>query len=67
MSRLRVSLAPLLSPEHALALAAALEKLDRSYELKIFHGEEHVLSGRTAERDADAMRWFRRFDASRTR
>jgi hypothetical protein len=29
--------------------------------LKIFYGEEHVLAGRAAERDADAIAWFRRF------
>jgi dipeptidyl aminopeptidase/acylaminoacyl peptidase len=50
------------SPLHALQLATALEKLHRPYELKIFHGEKHVLSGRARERDEDAMRWFHRFD-----
>lgn len=29
----------------------------------IFYGEKHVLTGRAAERDADAATWFRRFDA----
>lgn len=50
------------SPVHALELAAALEKVRRPYELKIFHGEKHVLGGRARERDEDAVRWFRRFD-----
>jgi dipeptidyl aminopeptidase/acylaminoacyl peptidase len=50
------------SPTHARELAAAPEKLGRPYEPKIFHGEKHVLSGRAAERDQDAMRWFRRFE-----
>jgi dipeptidyl aminopeptidase/acylaminoacyl peptidase len=50
------------SPLHAIQLAAALEKLDKAYELKIFHGEQHILAGRAAERDDDAVRWFRRFD-----
>jgi len=27
----------------------------------VFYGEEHVLGGRAAERDADAVAWFRRF------
>jgi len=49
-------------PVHALQLATALEKLRKPYELKIFHGEQHVLSGRAAERDEDIVRWFRRFD-----
>jgi len=51
------------SPVNALELATALEKLHKPYELKIFYGEKHVLAGRAAERDEDAMRWFRRFDA----
>lgn len=52
------------SPVQALNLAVAFQKLDRPYELKIFHGERHTISGRSAERDDDAMRWFRRFDAA---
>jgi dipeptidyl aminopeptidase/acylaminoacyl peptidase len=55
------------SPTNALQLAAALEKLEKPYELKIFYGEKHVLAGRAAERDEDAMRWFRRFDAQPSR
>lgn len=47
---------------HAQRLASALRALDRPYELKIFAGEGHVISGRAAERDADAVRWFRRHD-----
>lgn len=47
------------SPAHALKLASALQALGRPYELKIFEGERHVIPGRAAERDADAVRWFR--------
>lgn len=47
-------------PVHALQLASALQALGRPYELKIFEGERHVIPGRAAERDADAVRWFRR-------
>ena len=50
-------------PEQAFALASALGKLGKPYELKIFYGEGHVLGGRAAERDEDAVRWFRRFDS----
>jgi dipeptidyl aminopeptidase/acylaminoacyl peptidase len=53
---------PQVSPLHAIELAAALQKLGRPYELKIFHGENHILTGRAQERDADAIRWFLRFD-----
>lgn len=50
------------SPSNAIQLAAALEKLGKPYELKVFYGEKHVLTGRAAERDEDAANWFRRFD-----
>jgi len=50
------------SPLEALALAEALERADKDYELAIFHGSKHVLTDRAAERDAAAVRWFRRFD-----
>jgi dipeptidyl aminopeptidase/acylaminoacyl peptidase len=50
------------SPLNALRLATALEELHKPYELKIFHGEKHVLTGRAEERDRDAVNWFRRFD-----
>ena len=52
-------------PRHAIRLAAALADLGTPYELKIFFGEAHLPTMRAAERDADAMRWFRRFDESR--
>jgi dipeptidyl aminopeptidase/acylaminoacyl peptidase len=51
------------SPSNAITLADALQKLGKRYELKIFYGEEHVLGGRAAERDADAIAWFRRWQA----
>jgi dipeptidyl aminopeptidase/acylaminoacyl peptidase len=51
------------SPLHALRLGVALERLHKPYELKIFYGDNHVLPARAAERDDDAMGWFRRFDA----
>jgi len=52
------------SPLQAMDLAAALERLGKPYELKIFHGEKHTITGRAAERDADAVVWFRRFDTN---
>jgi dipeptidyl aminopeptidase/acylaminoacyl peptidase len=55
------------SPLHAIRLAAALEKAGKPYELKVFYGEKHVLTGRAAERDEDAARWFRRFDVRPSR
>lgn len=53
---------PQLSPLHAMRLATELQRLGRPYELKIFHGENHSITGRAQERDEDAIRWFRRFD-----
>jgi dipeptidyl aminopeptidase/acylaminoacyl peptidase len=50
------------SPFQAIELASALQRLGKPYELKIFHGERHVISGRASERDQDAVRWFRRFE-----
>lgn len=50
------------SPLHAIELASALEKLGKPYELKIFYGENHILTGRAQERDEEAVSWFRRFD-----
>jgi dipeptidyl aminopeptidase/acylaminoacyl peptidase len=52
------------SPVHAMKLAQALENAGARYELKIFYGEGHLATARAAERDADAIRWFRRFDVS---
>ena len=48
-------------PEQSLKLAEALQAAGKPYELKVFFGEGHVLSGRAEERDQDAVRWFRRF------
>jgi dipeptidyl aminopeptidase/acylaminoacyl peptidase len=43
-------------------LADALQKLGKRYELKIFYGENHIATARAAERDDEAVKWFRRFD-----
>jgi dipeptidyl aminopeptidase/acylaminoacyl peptidase len=50
------------SPLQALALAEALERAGKDYSLIVFHGSGHVLTDRATERDAAAVRWFRRFD-----
>ncbi len=50
------------SPTEAMDMAAALSKLQKPFELKVFYGEKHVLTGRAAERDADVVTWFHRFD-----
>jgi len=48
-------------PKQSLKMAEALQAAGKPYELKVFFGEGHVLSGRADERDQDAVRWFRRF------
>jgi dipeptidyl aminopeptidase/acylaminoacyl peptidase len=48
-------------PEQSLKMAEALQAAGKPYELKVFFGEGHVLSGRAEERDQDAVRWFHRF------
>jgi dipeptidyl aminopeptidase/acylaminoacyl peptidase len=50
-------------PRHAIQLGLALDELGAPYELKIFHDEGHLATARAAERESDAVRWFRRFDA----
>lgn len=47
------------SPSHALALAARLQELGKPYQLIIRSGENHHLSGWLAQRDAQAIEWFR--------
>jgi len=48
------------SPSHALALAAKLQELGKPYQLIIRAGGDHHLGGWLAERDAQAVEWFRR-------
>jgi len=50
------------SPLHALRLASALQSLGKRYEVRVFYGDNHMLTRRAEERDADVTRWFRRFD-----
>jgi dipeptidyl aminopeptidase/acylaminoacyl peptidase len=47
-------------PAQALALAAKLQALGRTYELIIRAGANHVLTQWRNERDAHAIEWFRR-------
>jgi dipeptidyl aminopeptidase/acylaminoacyl peptidase len=47
------------SPSHSLALAQKLQALGKPYQLIIRAGANHNLSGWVAERDAQAIEWFR--------
>jgi dipeptidyl aminopeptidase/acylaminoacyl peptidase len=48
------------APLQSLKMAEALARLGKPYELLIMEGENHVLSGRAAERDMRAADWFSR-------
>ena len=50
-------------PEQSRRLDAELTRLGRPHELRVFDGEQHVIGGQGAQRDAAAIRWFRRFGA----
>jgi dipeptidyl aminopeptidase/acylaminoacyl peptidase len=45
-------------PAQALALAGALQRMGKPYELAIYAGDNHVLSAHRVERDAHAVAWF---------
>jgi hypothetical protein len=40
-----------------------LARLGKTSELIVFEGQQHVIGGRGAERDAASIAWFRRFGA----
>ena len=44
----------------SLTLADRLQALGKTYELHIFGYENHVISGRAAERDALAIAWYQK-------
>jgi len=44
----------------SLALAERLQQFGQDYELHVFGYEDHVISGRAAERDALAVAWYER-------
>jgi dipeptidyl aminopeptidase/acylaminoacyl peptidase len=42
---------------------AELSRLDKLHEFRVFEGQQHVIGGRGAERDAATISWFRKFGA----
>jgi len=50
--------------DQARRMDAELARLGRTHEFVVFDGEQHVIGGRGAERDATAIAWFRRFGAT---
>ena len=47
-------------PAQTLNLAQALQKLGKNYELMIYAGDSHILFQNQKDRDARAVRWFRK-------
>jgi dipeptidyl aminopeptidase/acylaminoacyl peptidase len=57
---------PGVEPRHSLRLAEKLQEQGASYELEVYAGGDHNLSGHRAARDAHAIEWFGRYlDAPR--
>ncbi|MFZ0430903.1 MAG: prolyl oligopeptidase family serine peptidase, partial [Acidobacteriota bacterium] len=52
-------------PEQTLRLALRLQELDKSYELIVFDGADHILSQRRNERDRHVLDWFERHRTTR--
>lgn len=50
-----------MSIEHSRRMAAELSRLGKVHRYREFEGEQHRIGGRGAERDAEAVDWFRRF------
>jgi dipeptidyl aminopeptidase/acylaminoacyl peptidase len=47
--------------EHSQRMAAELTRVGGTHRLLLFEGQQHRIGGRGAERDAEAIEWFRRF------
>ncbi|HEY8561123.1 MAG TPA: prolyl oligopeptidase family serine peptidase [Pyrinomonadaceae bacterium] len=52
---------PQVDPLQSLALAAKLQASGKQYQLKIFAGDNHILSKNRVERDRETIRWFKYF------
>ncbi len=48
----------------SLRMAVELTRLGKPHEFIVFEGEQHVIGGKGAERDAAAIAWFRKFGAN---
>jgi dipeptidyl aminopeptidase/acylaminoacyl peptidase len=47
----------------SLRMAVELTRLGKPHEFIVFEGEQHVIGGKGAQRDAAAIEWFRKFGA----
>ncbi|MES1158946.1 MAG: prolyl oligopeptidase family serine peptidase, partial [Terricaulis silvestris] len=47
--------------EQSRQLDAELTRLGKVHEFRVFDGEQHVIGGKGAERDAAVVAWFQRF------
>jgi dipeptidyl aminopeptidase/acylaminoacyl peptidase len=51
--------------EQSQKMDAALTKLGKPHDFKVFEGEPHTIGGRSADRDAAAIAWFRKYGAQK--
>ena len=52
---------PQVNPQHSLSMAAKLQSLGKTYQLKIYAGDNHILAKNQIERDRETVRWFKSF------
>jgi dipeptidyl aminopeptidase/acylaminoacyl peptidase len=52
-----------ISVDQSRRMDAELTRLGKTHAFRVFDGEQHVIGRRGAERDAEAVAWFRRFGA----
>lgn len=52
---------PQVNPVHSLSLAEKLQSLGKTYQLKIYAGDNHILAKSQIERDREAVSWFKSF------
>lgn len=52
---------PQVNPMQSLSIAEKLQNLGKTYQLKIFAGDNHILAKNQVERDREAVRWFKSY------
>jgi dipeptidyl aminopeptidase/acylaminoacyl peptidase len=52
---------PVVSPMQSLSFAEKLQSSGKTYQLKIYSGDNHILAKNRVERDREAVSWFKSF------
>jgi dipeptidyl aminopeptidase/acylaminoacyl peptidase len=52
---------PQVNPLHSLSMAEKLQSLGKTYQLKIYAGDNHILAKSQVERDRETINWFKSF------